>query len=412
MKPHKQKTIYVYAQGLCSPVLMGKLFATPSRGKEIFSFEYDHAWLKSDYACNLDPNLSLFAGPQYPNPEHSNFGIFLDSAPDRWGRVLMRRREALIAKQEQREAKTLMESDYLLGVYDAYRMGALRFKLDPEAGFLDDKRDLAAPPWARLRDLEYASLQLETDQGDCSRWLDLLMASGASLGGARPKASVIDEHGDLWIAKFPSLNDDLNIAAWEYLVYELAKLAKINIAEAQLRRFTSKHDTFLTKRFDRAGGERLYFASMMTLLSRTDGEDGASYLEMADFIIQNGSQVDEDLAELWRRIVFSVCVSNTDDHLRNHGCLLGPSGWRLSPAYDINPSETGSGLKMNINADDNSQDLELALSVAEYFRLNKAQAHKIMDEVQAAVAQWKQLAKKVFSATEISRMERAFRVVA
>lgn len=412
-----RKIIYVYAdwQNLNSPVLMGRLLASLSRGKEIFSFEYDANWLRSSYVCSIDPNLSLFAGPQYPNSQHVSFGIFLDSSPDRWGRVLMRRREAQLARRDKREVRTLMESDYLLGVYDAHRMGALRFKLDPEGWFIDDKQDLAAPPWARLRDLEHASLQLERDEAgknkDYSKWLDLLIAPGGSLGGARPKASVVDELSDLWIAKFPSANDDLNIGAWEYLVYELAVLAKLNIAKAQLKRFTSKYDTFLTKRFDRVDGRRLHFASAMTLLGKVDGDEGASYLDIVDFLIQNGSQVEEDLHELWRRIVFSICVSNTDDHLRNHGFLLTAKGWKLSPAYDINASETGNGLKLNISADDNSQDLELALDVAEYFRLNKHEAKKIMAEVVKAASQWKKLAKKTFSSAEISRMEMAFRIV-
>ena len=416
----KQKNIYVFAdwENMEGPQLMGTLLASQSRGKEVFSFEYDTKWLNSKYARSLDPKLLLFSGPQYPNPEHLNFGIFLDSSPDRWGRVLMRRREAQAAREEKRAARTLMESDYLLGVFDAYRMGALRFKLDLEGLFLDDNQEIAAPPWAKLRELEHASLQIEKCESenakDYNKWLKLLIAPGGSLGGARPKASVVDEKRELWIAKFPSANDDLNIGAWEFLVHKLAVMAKINVPKAQLKRFTGKYDTFLTKRFDRVKGKRVQFASAMTLLNKQDGdgaEEGVSYLDIVDLLIQYGSQVEEDLEELWRRIVFNICVSNTDDHLRNHGFLLTNKGWRLSPAYDINPSETGNGLKLNISQDDNSQDLELALEVAEYFRLNKSRAKKIITEVTKAVCQWKILAKKSFPPSEISRMEGAFRIV-
>ncbi len=412
-----QKNIYVFAdwESLAKPVLMGVLTAYPSRAKEVFAFEYDVDWLKSKHACNIDPNLSLFTGPQYAHPEHLNFGIFLDSSPDRWGRVLMRRREAHEAQEEKRQARTLLESDYLLGVFDAHRQGALRFKLDLDACFLDTKQDLSSPPWAKLRELEHASLQLEKDESsknkNYNKWLELLIAPGGSLGGARPKAGVLDDKGEAWIAKFPSTNDDLNVGAWEFLVYKLALLAKINIAEAQLKRFTGKHDTFLTKRFDRRQGRRIHFASAMTLLNKKDGEDDVSYLDIVDFLVQNGSQIETDLEELWRRIVFNICVSNTDDHLRNHGFLLTPQGWKLSPAYDINPSEIGDGLKLNISADDNSQNLELALDVIEYFRIEKPRAKKIINEVVKAVSQWKKLAKGSFSAREILRMENAFRVV-
>lgn len=413
----KQKNIYVFAdwENMESPQLMGTLLASQSRGKEVFSFEYDANWLKSKYARSLDPKLLLFSGPQYPNPEHLNFGIFLDSSPDRWGRVLMRRREAQAAREEKRTARTLMESDYLLGVFDAYRMGALRFKLDLDGSFLDDNKEMAAPPWTKLRELEHASLQIEKCESenakDYNKWLKLLIAPGGSLGGARPKASVVDEKGELWIAKFPSANDDLNIGAWEFLVHELAVMAKINVPKAQLKRFSGKHDTFLTKRFDRVKCKRIQFASAMTMLNKQDGEEGVSYLDIVDLLIQQGSKVEEDLEELWRRIVFNICVSNTDDHLRNHGFLLTDKGWRLSPAYDMNPSETGDGLKLNISQDDNSQDLELALEVAEYFRLNKSKSKKIIAEVTKAVRQWKCLAKKSFSQSEISRMESAFRIV-
>jgi serine/threonine-protein kinase HipA len=414
-----KKTIYVYAdwQIQKDPLLMGILSATISRGKEIFSFEYDAGWLKSGLTYNLDPGLKLFDGPQYPKSNHPNFGLFLDSSPDRWGRVLMRRREAEFAREEKRTSRTLMESDYLLGVFDGHRMGALRFKRDIEGDFLDNNKEMASPPWAQLGELEYASLQLEKEGAEKNKhyqqWLKLLIAPGGSLGGARPKASVVDKKGALWIAKFPSRNDALNVGAWEFLIYKLAVLAKINTAESKIQRFTGKNDTFLTKRFDRFDGARVHFASAMTLLERKDGEgseDGVSYLELVEFLIQNGSQVDQDLEELWRRIVFNICVSNTDDHLRNHGFLLTPKGWKLAPAYDMNPSEAGEGLTLNISEDDNSQDLELALDVAEYFRLNKGNAKKIVLDVIRAVRCWRKFSEKLVSSPEIHRMQHAFRI--
>lgn len=408
----KEKQIYVYAHWSEAPELMGVLYARPSRNKEIFSFEYDRNWLKNKHDLQLDPNLSFYGGEQHPQSDHANFGIFLDSSPDRWGRVLMRRREAQLAKEEARDIKTLLESDYLLGVYDENRSGALRFKLDPEGEFLDSNRSVSSPPWTQLRDLEYASLQLEKDESiDDDRWIKLLIAPGSSLGGARPKANVMDDDGNLWIAKFPSASDDLNIGAWEYLVYQLAIKAKVTSSEAQLKRFSSKHDTFLVKRFDRKKKQRIHFTSAMTMLNKIDGENNSSYLDIVDFLLRNGSQVNKDLEELWRRIVFNICISNTDDHLRNHGFILEDQGWTLAPAYDMNPSETGNGLSLNISETDNSQSLELALEVREHFRLSEAQAKKIIKEVTKAVSTWRKLAEKSFSKVEISRMENAFRCV-
>ena len=325
-KRQTQKAIQVcgHWQGMQDPVVMGTLYAASARGKEVFSFEYDPAWLKSPFAQMLDPDLGLFSGPQYARDGHDNFGLFLDSSPDRWGRVLMQRREAQLAKAENRDVRPLMESDYLLGVYDGHRMGALRFRLSEDGVFLDDQAEMAAPPWAKLRDLEYASLQLERDDAesdqDYMKWLKMLIAPGGSLGGARPKASVLDESGHPWIAKFPSRRDEINIGKWEYLVYQLAQAAGIEVAEADVRHFSGEYDTFLTRRFDRlSNGQRVHFASAMTLLGKKDGDGGdtgVSYLDLADFLMKNGAQVNKDLEQLWRRIVFYICVSNTDDHLR------------------------------------------------------------------------------------------------
>ncbi len=399
------RRIYVYAdwQELEGPMLMGVLAAERLRGKEVFSFEYDKDWLSSKFVQVLDPDLQLYAGIQYLNTDQKfNFGLFLDSSPDRWGRVLMQRREAARARLEQRKVEKLFETDYLLGVYDAHRMGGLRFKLDPLGPFLDDDQLQASPPWTSIRELEQISLKLEDenaiDDPDYLMWLNMMVNPGSSLGGARPKASVIDPDGNLWIAKFPSKNDEGDIGAWEIVTYELAIAAGINMADCQAKKFSSNHHTFMTRRFDRtANGKRIHFTSAMTQLGYTDGADatsGVSYLELVDFLTNNGANVKNDLHELWTRIVFSICVSNTDDHLRNHGFLLSEGGWRLSPAYDINPIETGTGLKLNITENENSLDIDLALEVHEFFRLNKAEAMAIVDRVKSAVSKWRELATR------------------
>ena len=410
----KEIQVYAHWQGLQQPSLMGVLSASPAKGKESFSFEYSDAWLKSGFSQMIDPDLQLYSGAYYPRDDKPNFGVFLDSCPDRWGRVLMQRREGAIAKQEERVAKKLIESDFLLGVYDGHRMGALRFKMD-DGPFLNDNKEMAAPPWTSLRELEHASLKFEednTDDPDYLKWVAMLIAPGSSLGGARPKASVMDAHNNLWIAKFPSRNDDKDVAAWEMVTNQLAITAGLNVAEGKLLQFNNKYHTYLTKRFDRtAVDERIHFASAMTLLGHIDGEDasGASYLELMEFISRHGAAVEKDLEELWRRIVFSICVKNTDDHLRNHGFLLTDKGWLLSPAYDINPNEYGKGLSLNITDADNSLDLDLALQVAGYFRLTDDKAGNIITEVSGAVKEWKKFAaKNNISNAEQERMSEAF----
>lgn len=421
-KKHSQKAIQVCAHwcGLSNPYLMGTLYVTPSRGKEVFSFEYNQAWLKSPHLQTLDPDLGLFSGPQYTRDGRDNFGLFLDSSPDRWGRVLMQRREAQQAKVEDRDVRTLMGSNYLLGVFDAYRMGAIRFRLSDNTPFLDDQAGMTVPQWARLRDLEYASLQLEREnaenQSDYQKWLNMLIAPGGSLGGARPKASIVDGENHPWIAKFPSRRDETNIGKWEYLVHLLAQDAGIEVSKSEIRNFSGNYDTFLTKRFDRTEkGERLHFSSAMTLLGKQDGDGGntgVSYLDLADFIVRNGARVKLDLEQLWRRIVFYVCISNTDDHLRNHGFMLTDRGWVLSPAYDMNPVAMGDGLSLNISKEDNRQDLNHVMYVAHYFRVEKERAYKIMQEVKSTVRNWAILAKKLsIPSSEISLMKDAFRLV-
>lgn len=409
--------------GLDGACPLGLLTATPARGKEVFAFEYDPDWLQGNHRATLDPNLQLFRGPQYPPAGHEQFGLFLDSAPDRWGRLLMRRREALRARREARAERPLLESDYLLGVHDRHRIGGLRYRVDGR--YCDDDDQLAAPPWTSLRELQHASLQLERDDADEDpdyvRWLHLLVSPGGSLGGARPKASVRDEHDHLWIAKFPSRNDPIDVGGFEMVVHDLAAAAGIEVPAARLERFggskagSKRHHTYLSRRFDRtAGGERRHFISAMTMLGRRDGSeghDGASYLDLATTLLQNGAAVKADLEQLWRRIVFFVCVGNTDDHLRNHGFLLTARGLRLAPAYDMNANPDGLGLTLNISETDNRLDLDLVLEVAALFRVQTTRARAIVAEVTGVVRGWRQMAARHgLGKAQQDLVQRAFRV--
>ena len=342
------------------------------------------------------------------------FGVFADSCPDRWGRLLMRRREAELARREERKPRKLGESDYLLGVYDKARMGALRFKTEESGIFLSGEQEMATPPWTTLRTLEAASWGIENDESGLeTKWLRQLLAPGSSLGGARPKATVKDERGNLWIAKFPSKHDEYNFGAWEMVVHDLAKMCGLDVPEAKLETFSKNGSTFLVKRFDRNGDKRNHFASAMTLLGKTDGasgDDGSSYLEMASFIKANGAEPKRDLKELWKRIVFNMAVSNTDDHLRNHGFILMENGWKLSPLYDVNPIPYGDNLSLNVSLDDNTILLELAKSVAKYFGIGKIEADEIGGQIMEIVCEkWKLSAEKCgLTRNECRYMESAF----
>lgn len=412
-----QKTdIYVYAdwQGLEAPLLMGVLSAHQAKGRKAFSFSYDKLWLQSGHQYQLDPDLQLFAGPQFAN-EKENFDLFLDSMPDTWGRTLMKRREAQLAKLKVEKAKTLYDIDFLLGVYDETRMGALRFKLDLEGDFLDNDVEKATPPWSTVRELQQAVVHYEndTDNEAMTRWLQLLIAPGSSLGGARPKANILDDKKHPWIAKFPSKNDTIDKAAWEYLAYQLALKAGITMAECKIEKINGPYHTFFTKRFDRERTDRIHFASAMTMTGNNEEtikSQPASYLDLVEFIQTNGCNINENLAQLWRRIIFNIAISNTDDHLRNHGFILTNDGWILSPAYDLNPSIDKDGLALNIDMDTNDLDFELAKSVGEYFRLAAKEMDQIIDEVTAVVKNWQVVAKQIgISRAEQELMANAFK---
>ena len=417
--------VYAHWDGLAEAQRLGRLYARRASGREVFEYEFDHGVLtRPDIAgVRLDPRLGWFVGRQYPPQGQGTFGAFSDASPDRWGRLLMRRRleRAQRAGLAARSAR-LHESDYLLGVHDAYRVGALRFRRDDAGPFLDDSHDVAAPPFVQLRALEAASLALERDENntasEADEWLRMLIAPGGSLGGARPKASVVDPNGQLWIAKFPSVRDECDVGAWEMVVHTLAKACGLDVPDALIRRFGSAHHTFLVKRFDRTGkGRRRHFASAMNLAGRQDGDDastGASYLEIAQVLMTDGARTAADLRELWSRVVFNLLVSNADDHLRNHGFLLEPGkGWALSPAFDMNPQPHAQGLKLNVSEADNAMDLDLARSVAPYFRVPAKRAEEIIAGQVQVVSQWRTLASSLaIPAREQQQLASAFRLAA
>lgn len=408
------KTIYVYENWLSKkPSLIGKLYVETVRGGESYSFEYDFAWLANPAAVMLDPDMNLYRGRQYPIGK-DKFGLFADSSPDRWGRILMKRRERILADNEERKPRNLTESDYLLGVYDETRMGGLRFTLEEGGTFLSDDKTIPTPPWTSLRTLEEASREFEKDErGLTDQWLKQLLKPGSSLGGARPKASVLDPQGNLWIAKFPSKHDDCNVGAWEKVVHDLARMCGLNVPESKLECFSKSGSTFLVKRFDRNGSQRIHFSSAMTMLGKTDGagaKDGTGYLDMVSFIKSNGAAPKEDLIELWRRIVFNMAVSNTDDHLRNHGFLLTASGWCLSPLYDVNPVEAGDELALNVSETDNRISIELAIETAHYYDIKKTDARAMAEEILVTVRDnWAKIAKQCgLSRTDIEDKRPAF----
>ena len=393
--------IYVYAhwKEMSESKIIGILSAQQAKGKKAFSFEYDKEWLKSEQKFILDPDIQLYGGPQYPN-QKENFGIFLDSMPDTWGRTLMKRREAQLARENNEKPKTLYDIDFLLGVYDESRMGALRFKTDPNGDFLDNNRNASTPPWSSIGELQNAAANFENDDDndEVKKWLSVLMAPGSSLGGARPKANVLDADKSLWITKFPSKTDTTDKAAWEFLAYQLAIKAGVEMAPCRLEKIMGNYHTFFTKRFDRENGERIHFASAMTMTRNNEDtirDNPASYLDIAEFISNYGANIEANLHQLWRRIIFNIAISNTDDHLRNHGFILTKEGWILSPAYDLNPSIEKDGFALNIDTDNNDLDFELAKSVGEYFRLNKQQMETIIQEVLNVTSNWKSIAKEI-----------------
>ena len=371
---------------------------TLSHDRGQIRFRYQPDWLRDPRAFALDPDLSLDEHPFFPKPELGNFGVFLDSSPDRWGQTLMKRREALQAKDEKRPPRTLYAWDFLIGVQDHTRQGALRFRRPNTDTFLGDEK-MAAPPVTTLRELETVAYQLSNRRMDdldaLRRWLAVLVAPGASLGGARPKANFTETDGSLWIAKFPARDDDRDVGAWEYAVHQLARKAGVDVPPARLIRLGNGFHTFCVQRFDRVQGARCFYASAMTLLRKTQSE-GASYLELAQFIRSQGDaeRVDADLAQLFRRVAFNVAVGNRDDHLRNHGFVLGRTGWRLAPAFDVNPNIDKAEHVLNIDDVDNRPSLETVLGTAVFYGLGDGPARQVVAEVATVVDGWRDAARR------------------
>jgi serine/threonine-protein kinase HipA len=379
------------------------------RGTETFVFEYDDKWLENPACLSLEPGLTLTRGTFAPRAGQATFGSIGDSAPDTWGRRLMQRTERRSAEREGRAVRTLMESDYLLGVTDETRLGALRFRRAGEEAFQAPTR-AGVPALIELGRLLQITERILRDE-ETDEDLQLIFAPGSSLGGARPKASVIDQHGHLSIAKFPKENDEYSMETWEEIALRLARLAGIATPHHELVEVAGKV-VMLSRRFDRAGASRIPFLSAMAMMGAKDGERG-SYPEIVDALTQYGAQGKTDAHALYRRVTFNVLISNVDDHLRNHGFLwLSSAGWSLSPAYDLNPVPAdlkARVLTTNIDLEEGTCSLDLLESAAEFFALKLPQAREIIKEVAIVTSTWREAAKKVGArSAEITRMASAF----
>ena len=404
--------IYVYA-GWLNDTYVGKICSSQSVGKEIISFEYSEKWLSEHSDIFLDPDLFLFLGRQYVPSSKPIFGMLSDVCPDRWGRQLIQRRENMFALQAARPSRHLNETDYLLAVSDVLRTGGLRFKIDQHGSFVAEVNELSIPPIADIHKLENAALNYEfVYNPDDNKWLLQLIMPGSSLGGARPKANVRDTDGALWIAKFPSRNDSIDIGAWEYVTHILAEKCGLNVPKAKLYKFSECGSTYMVKRFDRTGNRRIHFASAMNLLGAIDGFSSRySYLDIAQLILSHSASPKRDLEELFRRIAFSIAVSNHDDHLRNHGFLLNGANWQLSPLYDVNPSpDNAPYLSLNINLDSSLSSFTVLLETAEFYQLTSAEAQKIILSTKETVSNnWERIAKhQSIPSWQINKMRPCF----
>jgi serine/threonine-protein kinase HipA len=366
---------------------------TLSHNRGTLRFTYEPAWLQNPQAFALDPDLSLGEGTYFPNAEAGNFRVFDDSAPDRWGQTLMKRREALADKDEGRKPRILYAWDFLLGVEDVSRQGALRYRQPNETAFLAHNT-LTVPPAASLKELEIVAREITAKRIDdltaLRQWLKVLVAPGASLGGARPKASYVETDGSLWMAKFPARDDTRDVSAWEALARQLAARAGIEVAASQLRRFSGEYHTFCIQRFDRSGDRRRFYASAMAVL-RKDQSEGTSYLELAEFVQARGAKdrIASDLEQLFRRVAFNVAIGNRDDHLRNHGFLLTPTGWRLAPAFDLNPNTDRADHVLNIDESDNRPNLATVIETSEWYVGSKDRGRAIVAEVLNETRHWR-----------------------
>ncbi|MDY4459598.1 MAG: HipA domain-containing protein [Alloprevotella sp.] len=398
------RKIYVYADfdWLKTAVLVGELGYESLRGTDSYSFCYDHNWLRQYSDLYLSADINNYTGLQFTQPDRDIFGCFGDALPDRWGRLLLNRREQIRAQEEKRPVRKLSSYDYLLGIDDYSRMGGFRFKESPDGEFINCDATLRIPPLTDIQVLVAASMEVEKSEErnllPDKKWLLQLVHPGTSLGGARPKAGVLNEEGELCVAKFPSRNDEYDIGLWEHLSHLLAKEAGVEAAETRAITAGEKYHTLLSKRFDRTtDGHRRHFASAMTLLGLTDGcnaQTGNGYLDIVDFILQHCCNVEANLRQLYRRVAFSIAIGNSDDHFRNHGFLLTPKGWTLSPAYDLNPT-FNDHQSLLINATTNRSDLQLLLASSEEYMISKEEATRIIEEVKDGVSQWRSMATRI-----------------
>lgn len=398
------RKIYVYADfdWLKTAVLVGELGYESLRGTDSYSFCYDHNWLRQYSDLYLSADINNYTGLQFTQPDRDIFGCFGDALPDRWGRLLLNRREQIRAQEEKRPVRKLSSYDYLLGIDDYSRMGGFRFKESPDGEFINCDATLRIPPLTDIQVLVAASMEVEKSEErnllPDKKWLLQLVHPGTSLGGARPKAGVLNEEGELCVAKFPSRNDEYDIGLWEHLSHLLAKEAGVEAAETRAISAGEKYHTLLSKRFDRTtDGHRRHFASAMTLLGLTDGcnaQTGNGYLDIVDFILQHCCNVEANLRQLYRRVAFSIAIGNSDDHFRNHGFLLTPKGWTLSPAYDLNPT-FNDHQSLLINATTNRSDLQLLLASSEEYMIGKEEATHIIEEVKDGVSQWRSMATRL-----------------
>jgi serine/threonine-protein kinase HipA len=404
------REIFVYVDIQNAASLVGRLWTRVRAGKETATFEYDKSWLNNPYRFSLEPALTLGPAPFHTAQGRPLFGAIGDSAPDRWGRALMRRAELKQAESEGRPPRTLYEADVLLLVDDETRTGALRFALTAGGPFLGEGDEARIPPLVEIPKLLAATEHLE-DESETAEEIKLLLAPGSSLGGARPKASVRDKDGSLAIAKFPHNSDTIKVELWEAVALRLASKAGIEVPQARIETVAGK-PVLILRRFDRQDTLRVPYLSAMSMLGATDHEQ-RSYMEIADALRRHGAAPSSDIKQLWRRIVFNVLISNTDDHLRNHGFLYqGNGGWILAPAFDLNPVPLDVKprvLSTAIDTENATASVDLALSVAEYFDLKPDEAKQVAAEVARSVAKWSDEAKNAGIAnSEINRMSSAF----
>lgn len=398
----KKLLVYADFDWLKEIELIGELSYESLRGSDSYAFQFNDEWLKRYGNLFISADLNNYKGLQYTQLEKDIFGCFSDALPDRWGRTLLNRREQILATEEKRPVRRLSSFDYLLGIDDSSRMGGFRFKKTPDGDFINSSNTLRIPPLTSIRELIHASREIEkSEEGNKlpdKKWLTQLVQPGSSLGGARPKASVVDTDKVLYVAKFPSRKDDYNAGLWEHFCHLLAKKAGINAASTQVISTSDKYHTLLSRRFDRTDdGRRIHFASAMTLLGLSDGTNastGNGYLDIVDFILQNCTEVNKNLQELYRRVAFNICIGNSDDHFRNHGFLLTAKGWTLSPAYDMNPTPN-EYQSLLISNSSSKADLAILSDACEDYMLPQDVATKIISEVVAAVKGWKALATKL-----------------